>query len=61
MAENGTPAERVTMRTLNYKLELLDARQKNEHLKTRAFVVLLTAPGWAKALPLIMGYLGWGY
>ena len=56
--ENGSATERVTMRTLNSKLALLRAEQKTEHIKTRAFVVILASPSVAKALPYVLGYLG---
>jgi len=55
----GRDAERVTMRTLNDRIALLDAKQRTEHVKTRALVVILAAPSVAKALPYVLGYLGW--
>jgi len=57
--DNGTTTERVTMRTLNDKLATLRAEQKTEHIKTRALVVILATPGVAKAVPYVLGYLGW--
>lgn len=53
------PNERVTMRTLNSKLEIAAANNRTEHIKTRALVVVLAVPSVAKAVPLVLGYLGW--
>jgi len=53
------PNERVTMRTLNDKLDIVEAKQRTEHVKTRALVVALTVAANAKALPLLLGVLGW--
>jgi hypothetical protein len=57
--ENGNSVTRVTMRTLNDKLAIIRAEQRTEHIKTRALVVILAVPSVAKALPYVLGYLGW--
>ena len=50
--------ERVTMRTLNSKLEVQVANNRAEHWKTRLLVVGLTLASNSKALPVLFGYLG---
>jgi hypothetical protein len=54
---NGN-GERVTMRTLNDRIDLVRAEQKSEHIKTRALVILLATPSVARAIPYILGAFG---
>ena len=46
------------MRTLNQKIEVVNANQRTEHIKTRALVVVLAVPSVAKALPYVLGAIG---
>lgn len=57
---NGRP---VLMRDLDERVEneakLIRAENKTEHVKTRALVVILAVPSVAKALPYVLGLIGW--
>ena len=59
MTDEPNTNGRVTMRTLDDKLALVRQEQKTEHIKTRALVVILATPSVARALPYVLGYLGW--
>ena len=55
---NGHGAnERVTMRTLDQKLEVVNANQRAEHWKTRVIVIGLTIAANTPALPALTGVL----
>lgn len=51
----------VTEETLQDKMDLVRAEQKTEHIKTRALVLIASAPGWLKASAAILGYFGAGW
>lgn len=59
MPDNEPANGRVTMRTIDDKLALVRQEQKTEHVKTRALVVILAAPGVVKAIPYVLGGLAW--
>lgn len=40
-------------------LTLLEEREKRQHTKTRAMIVILAAADLAKVAPYILGYFGW--
>lgn len=56
---DGNGFSRVTNRELDAKIEAVRQEQKAEHWKTRLIVVGLTVAANAKALPLLVGFLGW--
>lgn len=57
--ETNGSQERVTMRTLNSKLEVAAANSRAEHWKTRLLVIALTLAANSKAVPLLLNYAGW--
>jgi hypothetical protein len=40
-------------------LKLLEQREKTQHTRTRAMIVILAAADLAKVAPFVLGYLGW--
>lgn len=40
-------------------LEVLRARERTEHMKTRAMIAIVAAPGVLKALPWVVGAAHW--
>lgn len=48
LLEEGAPF--VSRKYVHALLEIERTTSKNEHLKTRAFVIVMTAPGWGEAI-----------
>lgn len=52
--------DHVTEQRLHDALDDVESRARSEHMKTRAWIVVLTAPTWGALIGATLGLQAWG-